>query len=310
MPDPDAVIARLAARQHRVVTRRQLLDHGLSSRQVDRRIHTGLLVPRHRGVFIVGGHEPTFEGLVLAACWAANGLASHRSAAALFGLRRVPRSHIEVVVEGTPPRLERVLVHRCARLAPRDRAVIGIIPVTKPALTLVHLAAVAPQVLEGALDDALVRGLTSLTVLERVLERAGQGREGAALLRQLIRVRRAGQRPTESALEDDFVALLRARGVPVPARQEPVTLADGSPARLDFADAAALVDYEIDGDRHHAGRLDRLADGRRDAAAQQAGWLVRRFTTEDIRQRPLHVAATVRALQLRRARPAGQGSGQ
>jgi very-short-patch-repair endonuclease len=303
MADPDTVIARLAASQHRVVTRAQLLDRSLSRRQVDRRIGTGLLVPRYRGVFLVGGGEPTYEALVLAACWATGGLASHRSAAALFGLRRVPRTHVEVVVEGRPSRLAGAGVHKSAPLAAIDRSRIGIIPVTAPALTLLHLTVVAPDLVEGALDDALVRGLTSLGALERLLDRAGRGRAGTAQLRQLVRVRQAGQRPTESALEDDFVALLRDCQLSVPVRQEPATLAGGKNARFDFVDADRRIDYEVDGGRSHAGHLDRLSDGRRDAAAKRDGWVVQRFTTEDIREKPLGVVATIRALRLIRPEP-------
>jgi very-short-patch-repair endonuclease len=309
MANPDTIVARLAAHQHRVVTRPQLLDRGLSSNQVNRRISAGLLVPLHRGVFVVGGGKPAYEATVLAACWAAKGLASHRTAAALFGLRRVPRTHIEVTVEGRAPKLTGVELHWSAPLAAVDRSRIGIIPVTGPALTLLHLAAVAPQLVEGALDDALVRRLVTLGALERLLERAGRGRAGTTLLRQLVRVRRAGQRPTESELEDDFVDLLRRHQLPIPARQHEATLADGKAARFDFAEATQRIDFEIDGDRNHAGYLDRLDDADRDAAAEQAGWVVHRFTTEQIRQRPSEVAITVRALQLRQPDEKGTGRG-
>lgn len=302
MANPDTIIARLAARQHRVVTRPQLLARGLSAHQVNRRISSGLLMPLHRGVFLVGGGEPSYEASILAACWAANALASHRAAAALFGLRRVPRTHIEVIVEGRVSKLTGVEVHWSAPLAAVDRSQIGIIPVTGPALTLLHLAAVAPQLVEGALDDALVRRLVSLGALERMLERAGRGRAGTTLLRELVRLRRAGQRPTESELEDDFVDLLRRYQLTVPERQHGTALADGASARFDFADASRLLDFEADGDRHHAGYLDRLDDVQRDAAAKRAGWVVRRFTTEQIRERPSEVAAIVRALQLRQPR--------
>jgi hypothetical protein len=297
MANPDAVIARLAAHQHRVVTRAQLLARGLSPGQVDRRIGA-VLVPLHLGVFLVGGGEPSYQARVLAACWAAKGLASHRSAAALFGLRRVPSTHIEVTVERRSPALTGVLVRRSAPLAAIDRSRIGIIPVTSPALTLLHLAAVAPQLIEGALDDALVRRLVSLGGLERLLQRAGRGRAGGALLGDLVRVRRAGQRPTESPLEDDFIELLHEHGLPVPGRQHDANLADGSSARFDFGEAARHLDLEVDGDRYHAGYLDRLRDAHRDAAARQAGWIVERFTTEQIRERPMEVVAVVRALQL------------
>lgn len=54
---PDDVMAVLAARQHGNVTRRQLLEAGLTDMQILHRLRTGHLRPRFRGVYVVG-HVP------------------------------------------------------------------------------------------------------------------------------------------------------------------------------------------------------------------------------------------------------------
>ena len=296
MIDPVTVITRLAARQHRVVTRRQLRAAGLSSDQIDRAAARKVLCRQHRGVYLVGGGEPSFEAKVLAACWAAGGLASHRTAAALFGLRRVPRTHLEVTVERRAPRIKGVEIYETASLTAHDRTHIGVIPTVRLPLMLVQLAAVAPQWASGALDDALVRKLTTLPALDQFLARAGRGRPGGALLRELVGLRQAGQRPTESVAEDEYVELHERFGLSAPSRQVPATLAGGA-ARFDFGDAA--LDLEVDGDRWHAGYEDRLADAGRDAAAREAGVTVARFRAAEIREEPLMVLARTRAYRLR-----------
>jgi hypothetical protein len=297
MVDPEVVIARLAARQHRVVTRAQLVGKGLSPDQVDRAVARKLLTRQHRGVYLVGGGEPSFEAKALAACWAAGGLASHRTAAALFGLRRVPRTYLEVTVERRPRAVPGVTSYETSSLTSDDRTRIGVVPVVRLPLILLQLASVAPQWASGALDDALVRHLTDLAAVERFLERAGRGRPGAALLRELVGLRRAGQRPTESVAEDEFVQLHRRFNRPVPERQIPARLASGALARFDFG--GPLVDLEIDGARWHAGYDDCLADARRDADARAAGVAVARFTPAEIRDEPLRVLARARFFGLR-----------
>src|SRR5690606_19113247 len=93
----------------------------------------------------------------------------------------------------------------------------------------VHEAKVARVV-----DDALVRGATSVPELRRVLEEAGgQGKAGAAVLGRVLEERGPGYVPPESGLEARFVAVCRAGGLPEPRRQ--VVLGAAAPiGRVDF----------------------------------------------------------------------------
>ena len=71
MQSPDVRIARLAERQHGIVTRAQARDRGLSDDAIDGRVGTGRWLRVHRGVFKVAGASMRFEGWVLAAVLAA-----------------------------------------------------------------------------------------------------------------------------------------------------------------------------------------------------------------------------------------------
>ena len=77
---------RLSARQHGVVTRRQLLDHGLSAEAVEHRLARGRLHRLGHGVYAVGRPEVSREGRWLAAtleCGPDSAL-SHSSASELW----------------------------------------------------------------------------------------------------------------------------------------------------------------------------------------------------------------------------------
>src|ERR671930_2118929 len=93
-------IWRLAARQHGVVSRTQLIDHGLHPQAIKHRLDTGRLHPIHRGVYAVGRRQITRHGEWMAAVLAcgSKALLSHDSAAALSRMRPDRRGPIEVSV--------------------------------------------------------------------------------------------------------------------------------------------------------------------------------------------------------------------
>src|SRR4051794_41732845 len=121
------VIARLARKQHGVVTRTQLLREGVTAQQIRGRVRSGALHRVYRGVYRVGHRAPSMEADYLAAVLACGPEArlSGRAAAHLLGLLkgrppapevtaprqrqgpRVPgrRLRIEPAHPATPPRL-------------------------------------------------------------------------------------------------------------------------------------------------------------------------------------------------------------
>src|SRR6201994_1875259 len=80
----------LARKQHGVVTRKQLMALGLTSRGIEHRIARGRLHPIGRGIYAVGRPELTRQGRWMATVLACGGAGkaslSHSSAAALFGI--------------------------------------------------------------------------------------------------------------------------------------------------------------------------------------------------------------------------------
>jgi len=155
--------------------------------------------------------------------------------------------------------------------------------VTRLPRTLLDLAGVAPELAEGALDDAVVRGLTTLGSVQRLLDRAGgNGRAGTSLLRALVAARSAGQAPTESTLEDRLVDLLRRHGLPEPVRQHEVMVPDGGVARLDLAYPRVRLGIEADGRVWHSGRADFTRDRQRANRLAHAGWTLLRYGWADL----------------------------
>jgi hypothetical protein len=300
----DAALLRLAGRQHGLVTTRQLAVLGFSKDGIFRRVKAGVLFRVHHGVYAVAGTRDAFDFRVLAAVFAAGdgALASHRCAAALFGLRRIRCDLPEITVCGRKaPRMDGFRSHSRDVLTAADRSRIGVIPVTAPAWTLLDLAAVGTERMRlgGALDDVLVRKLASLGAVERLLARVVPLRlPGAGLLADLVDERRRGKKPSETGLEDELLEVFRTYGLPEPVRQFVLPLPGGGTARFDAAYPELRLGFEADGDAWHKGLLDQMRDEARDEQCGLVGWTVRRYGTEDIRERPAGIADEV--LRLRR----------
>lgn len=303
----DVQLAKLAARQHSVVSRQQALSLGLTRRQLDRRIDAGGVIVVHNGVYRFAGARATFEQAVMAACLSTGGVASHRAAGQLWGLRGVEGAPVEITVARRQhPELDGVIVHRSELLTPADITRRAGIPLTKPARTILDLGAVAPHLVEGAAEDALFQRLVSLAGLWHVLDTAGaRGRGGSGVLRQLLRARDPALAPTESALEDAICAVLRRFDLPEPARQYAVARPGRKPLRLDIAYPEALLDIEGDGARWHTSSRDVQRDRKRTNYLVARGWGVLRFNWDDVRGRPAELASQVETVRAARLRAAG-----
>lgn len=300
----DVQLAKLAAGQHSVVTRQQALSLGMTARQIDRRVDVGGLIVLHRSTYGLAGSRPTYERALMAACLATGGAASHRAAAHLWGLRGLEEAPVEITVsDRRHPRLHGVTIHRSALAVPAHLTRREGIPLTKPALTILTLGAVAPELVQGAAEDALFKKLLRVEGLWHILGEAGApGRDGTRVLRRLLLARDPAQAPTESVLE--IVAILSRYGLPEPVRQHRVPRPGRRPLRLDVSYPEALVDIEGDGLRWHTSTEDVRRDRERANYLVANGWVILCFTRDDVRHRPAELAAQVRKVRADRLRAA------
>jgi len=291
------VLSALVGRQHGVVARRQLRQVGLTSSMIDRWIEGRRLVPLHRGVYAVGHRRLRREGFWLAAVLAAGrgAVLSHREAAALHGLRPAERTSVDVTV-AAQRRVVGVQIHRVERLGAEDATTVDGIPVTTVARTLVDLAAVvAPQALLKVLDEAERSHRLDVRAIEAVLART-RGRNGRGHERMraaLTELTRTGTTVTRSWLEERFVALVDAQGLPRPSSN-----AWTAAMEVDAAWPAARLVVELDGWGPHGTRQAFQRDRMRSNDLQAEGWTVLRFTHADVVHRPAETAERVgRALR-------------
>ncbi len=284
----DVAVARVAARQRSLVHRDQARALGMTLRQFQTRTRSGLYVRSQPNVVRLAAAPESWEQQVLAACLSVGhgAVASHRCAALLWGLRGVERAPAEITVPPSRrPRLDDVIVHRSIAVGVTTRRGI---PVTTPASTLLVLGAVVDaDTLESAVEDAVLRRLTTIGRLADLVERYGRpGRDGVAALRRVLEERGAGATATESVLEDEMARLLRAAGIEDFERQYWV-----GGMRLDFASPARKLGIEVNGVAFHSATVDVQRNCHKLNRLLALGWRVLQFTAADIRYRPDGVVA-------------------
>src|ERR671911_106270 len=292
-PSRERAIAELAGRQHGLVTRKQLLDLGLSCDAVDNRLKAGRLHSLYRGVYLLGHVAAPPHAREMAAVLACGSGAamSHGSAAHLLRLLPYPAEVVplDLIVSGRHPgsrpgiRLHRPVIP----LDPRDVGVVDGIPVTKPARTLLDLAAsVTASDLERALAEAQARRMVTRATLEAVLARGGRTRGAAALRRRLD----SGARPTltRSEAERRLLDLIRRAQLAHPAANAWVGRHE-----VDLLWRAQRLVVEVDGFQFHSSRVAFERDRARDAVLQAQGFRGMRVTWRQIVDEPQATLARI-----------------
>lgn len=290
----DARIARIATRQHGVFTRAQALAAGATSRMVDHRLATGRLERVHPGTHVVAGTPRTFRLRVLAACFVSGGVASHRTAGALWELDGVEEGIVEVS-GADRVRIDGLRAHQVRDFAPRDLTRVGPIPVTSVPRTIIDLAAdLDHDALEAALDDALRRRLLTVARRSAVYHRVThRGRRGIGVVRELLNARPSASAVPDSPLEAKMQRLIARAGLPEPVLHYRVGDGERAIAVIDLAYPDQRIAIELDGYRYHHGRQRWQRDLQRANVLILLGWRVLRFTDEDLRRRPAEVVAAV-----------------
>jgi hypothetical protein len=222
---------------------------------------------------------------------------SHRAAAGLHGLWSLPDEMVEITVPADEsPDLAGVTVHRIADLTPRWITTIDGIDVTSPARLIVDLGAVLPLgSVARVFDRALARGVVSVAEVRSVIRAvARRGRAGVGIGRVLVAERSETKRG--SVLERRMAALIRRFGLPHPVPEHTVLDEHGQfVARVDFAYPELRYAIEVDGFAAHSARPAFDHDRVRQNDLVDHGWVVHRFTWNDIERHPARVAVRIRA---------------
>jgi hypothetical protein len=318
MTELDEQVARLASRQHGAFHRRQLPAGATTGNALRRRVAAGhweRVAPR---VYVLCGAPDTWRRRLWVGLLEAgpDTVVSRRSGAALADIPGFGPGPVDILKgEVHEERMRTCELHVSSWIPPHHRTAIDGIPVTSVARTLFDLAALGtpsrrrrglpylhPDRAERAVDDALVRDLTTLDELAEVVATLGrQGRPGTTRMRAILDDRGTGHVATESALEDLFLSVVAASGLPLPSRQRALG-GDHFIGRVDFLYEAERVAIECDSRRHHFGKVDAERDRWRDLELSAAGWLVVRVTWWQLVHQPERFTAHLRRVLERRAR--------
>jgi very-short-patch-repair endonuclease len=246
----------------------------------------------------MAGTPASWRQALLAACLSAGegAVASHRGAAGLLQLAGVKQGAVELTVpRGRRVRRPGVTVHETVELFSVDVMFVDAIPTTTPTRTLIDLAAVmSKNVVEEALDDALRRGLTSISRLGwRVAELGRNGRAGIGPIRALLDSRTDKPAVPQSVLETRLLRLIKGTRLPAPVCQHEVRDGGRLVAVVDFAYPEIRLAIEADGYHWHSGRAQWQHDLSRRNALTSRGWRVIHVTSSDVEQRPNEVVRTI-----------------
>ena len=173
------------------------------------------------------------------------------------------------------------------------------IPCTNLSRTLLDLADVIPRrQLERAVEQAELLRRFDLRAIEEVLAHAN-GRRGAGVLRGVLAELVDEPGLTANTLEDSFLELCRAAGLPKPEVNQWIALDDGPPVRADFLWRRQRLIVETDGWGSHGTRHGFERDRMRDQRTRRAGWEVLRFTWRQVLRQQRWVTQTTGALLAR-----------
>ncbi|HET6831398.1 MAG TPA: DUF559 domain-containing protein [Solirubrobacterales bacterium] len=285
----------LAGRQRHLVTTAQLRELGYAKST----IHGRLAARRLHPTPFAGVHslvQPPLDRLqtIKAAALACgpSSLPSHWSAAEVLGIAEPALLPVHITnPTGAGRGRSHIALHRSIVL-PCDTAGSGKILCTSAARTVIDLAAI------GTSDEVerVLIAADSLRILNRsrlaeLLEGA-RGQRGIGTLRSIV----AGEPVrARSDREVDMLQVCRPAGLPAPVVNG---LVEGFEVDFHWPELRLVV--ELDSWRFHGGRERMNADRERDQRLTMAGWLVVRFTRDQLAAVPAECGRRLAALAERR----------
>jgi len=287
-----------------LVSLEQLQGLGLSRSTVQKRVEIGALHRVYHGVFAAGHSNMNLTRRWMAAVLTGgpDAVLSHRSAAALWGIRDDDRPLVDVTAPNRRGRIPRGIdAHRDGSLQPVDRTTLHGIPCTGVERTLLDLAAVVPiWELRKAISEAEVLRLFDHRRMRSLIKRS-RGRRGVARLRMVMDEIRPETKRTRSEMEREFLRLCERANLPRPEVNVSLRVS-GRTQKPDFLWRDVGLILEADSRTYHDTDSAFQVDRRREQRFQLAGWSVSHCTWEQIFQEPAALTRTVRGLLENRRR--------
>ncbi len=284
-----------ALRHHGLITREAALGVGISERTWYRAVGSGAAELLHPGVARLWGSAPSLPQRALAAVLAAGrgAMASHRTAAALWGIERPDDDPLEVLLSSRSRcvSVDDVVVHRPRDLVDLRPVLRDRVPTSNPMRTLLDLGAVDADAVYPAAVAVLAAGLVSPMALKSALMRhARKGRHGVSAFRDALDRLDTDGLPTDSELETVMRDLLTVSRLP-PA----IFHARVAGYEVDFLVAGSCVVLECDGWTSHGLDRDQFEyDRLRGADLVAAGYAVVHFTWRQVIDTPGLVVGRIR----------------
>lgn len=280
-------VAEVAQRQFGAVARWQLRLHGLSEARIRSFLRTRRLHPWYPGVYAYGRPDLSTRGGLAAALLYAGPGAALGGLTALWWLELLNRrpALIHIDAPGRKASRQNILI-RHPDAVPRTRhRGLPLVPIERALLRATD--SLSPDSLRLVLARAEFRKLISLQALNLA---ASEGRRGSRALRAAMDAHLPQLAHCANGLERDFVLLCERHRLALPEPNARI-----GRYRPDMLWRGAMVIVELDGTQAHSTPAQLLADARRQAELERRGYLVIRFSREQVRRRPGWVAAGVRA---------------
>jgi very-short-patch-repair endonuclease len=289
-----------ASEHHCLITREAARRRGVSTSSWYRGINSGLIVQLHPGVARFAGAPETREQRIAAAVLAAGpgAMASHRSAAYLWGIPRPDDDPVDVLLserrrEAT---LDGVIVHR-----PRDRKDLS--PVLRQNIRtsnilrlLCDLGAVDQPSVVAAVGHVVTTGMASPVALRTAVDvHTRRGRHGVPAFRAALDEWVIDGKPADSVLEPAMRDLVAAHRLP-PVEFHRIIHG----YEVDFWVIDSPIVLECDGwDSHGRNRVQFEKDRRRDQELTAHGYITVRFTYRQVTRQPAAQADRIRSVIMR-----------
>lgn len=289
MPHLPAAAHRHFARQHGVASVEQLVESGMTRRQIEYLERVGDIQLVLRGVYCTPSVSLDELGRCAAVSLANPCLAvAGPTAGRLWGFRRLPadaRVHVVAPPASNPAVARWVRAYRTAAIHPDDviERADGIRLTTRARTAFDLTRHLAPDDLLSVIEQAMRDGgLTEDVMREVAVDWISRGRPWVwTYLRQLDRRLHGG--PAESHAEVRVAEALQRAGVRGLVRQYEIRLPGYGPARFDLAVPRLRWALEVDLFPTHDETVGRQRDRRRDAAATLDGWMTTRLDRETYR---------------------------